>query len=617
MSCCQLRSDSLSALRRFVISFEGSFRRLCGEGRGGKRARDNRKIGCRDFLKLNVFCIMAAVMFVKLFNFAGSLCFLLYGMKLMSDGIQKSAGQRLQSALAFMTGNRFAGLLTGCLLTMIIQSSGATTVMLVSFVNAGLLTLEQAVGVVFGANIGTTITAWIVALFGFNFKIEFFAVPIFGIGYLLSVVKIRGVQYKGIGQAVMGFGILFIGLGWLSSVFQFNAGVYVFMKRVQDFGVFSIVLAVLIGVVFTALIHSSSAMSAIVITMAYNKVASWQFSAAVVIGSSIGSTVDAVLASVGTNADARRAALIHLLFNCATVCIVLSLFRPFLAFVDFITPGTIESNIAFHIAMINTVFNVLGSAVFLPFTKQIAKLTRKIIKDDSRAESKVYKLEFNSSAALASPEVCVIRVQKEIADFTDVIVEMFDSLQTVIKNRERAFVASVYETLAEREDYTDQMHEQITQYLIKCSHLNIMSSSKDNVSLMMQVSEELESIADGCLSIAGRINKAVEKNMPFKQDDLDKLLPYFELVRQLLYFIQKNVARLERLSAEQFDFASDLESQIDNQKTALKKIARKRLQNGADVKAELLYIDIVRQIEKMGDRCFEVAGDLVKPAGMR
>lgn len=212
---------------------------------------------------------------MTILQFAGSLCFLLYGMKLMSDGIQKSAGEKLQSALHFMTGNRFKGLLTGCILTMIIQSSGATTVMVVTFVNAGLITLEQSIGVIFGANIGTTITAWIVALFGFSFKIESFAIPVFGIGFLLTVV--RKWHAQGWGESIMGFGILFIALSWLSKTFTIDNSTLSFLPELQNWGVWSILLAFAIGLVFTALIHSSSAMTAIVITMAYNKLLSWEF----------------------------------------------------------------------------------------------------------------------------------------------------------------------------------------------------------------------------------------------------------------------------------------------------------------------------------------------------
>ncbi len=212
-----------------------------------------------------------------LFNFAGSLCLLLFGMKLMSDGIQKSAGARIQGVLGFMTKNRFLGLLTGCILTMVIQSSGVTTVMVVSFVNAALMTLEQSVAVIFGANIGTTVTAWIVSLFGFDFKVSAFAIPIFALGYILSVIRHH--RYANMGLAVMGFSLLFIALGWLSEAISLNSENMSFLTKIQALGFWSYPIAVCIGIVATALIHSSSAMTAIVIAMAYNGLLTWNFSA--------------------------------------------------------------------------------------------------------------------------------------------------------------------------------------------------------------------------------------------------------------------------------------------------------------------------------------------------
>lgn len=550
-------------------------------------------------------------MVLKILCFAGSLCFLLFGMKLMSEGIQRNAGQKLQSALAFMTGNRFVGLFTGCFLTMIIQSSGATTVMLVSFVNAGLLTLEQSVGVIFGANIGTTVTAWIVALFGFNFKIEAFAIPIFGLGYFFTIVK-KLKNYQGAGQALMGFGLVFIALGMLKDAFHFSDEHLVYFAKVQSFGTLSLCIAVFVGIIFTALIHSSSAMTAIVLTMASNRAVSWEFGAAMVIGSEIGSTIDSIMAAVGTKANAKRTALIHVMFNVATVVVALILFRPFLAFIDFIVPGSIESNIIYHIAALHTCFKLMGTVLFIPFTRQIAAATRKIIKDDKEEETYIYHLEFSEKTARETPETIVFNAQKEIADFTDVVVEMFDALQIGIKSIDENFVQKEFVTIEKLETYTDQMYEQLTHYLVRCSSLSISDQSLENVNLMIQICEELESMADGCLSIANQIKKAVEKEMPFRQEDLERLLPYFELSRQLLQFIYKNVSKIERLSKEQFDFAAGLENQIDEERKNLKKIARKRLESGADVKAELLYLDIIRQIEKLGDRCFDLADDLEK-----
>lgn len=552
-------------------------------------------------------------MLFKIINFAGSLCILLYGMKLMSDGIQKSAGQRLQKVLAFMTGNRFVGLLTGCILTMIIQSSGATTVMLVSFVNAGLVTLEQSIGVVFGANIGTTITAWIVVLFGFNFKIEAFAIPLFGLGYLLTVIK--KIKNEGLGQAIMGFGLLFIGLGWLSAAFQFEQGgnFTLFMRTIQGHGALSIILAVLVGVVFTALIHSSSAMSAIVITMAYNGVVNWEFGAAVVMGAAVGSTVDAIMAAAGTNANAKRTALVHVLCNSATVVILLVLFKPFLALVDLIIPGNAKKgeNLIYHIAMLNTAFKVIETIVFIPFTKQIAALLRKIVKDDKiPVDNSTYRLEFNNELALKSPETCVYRAQREIGVFSENVVQMYDELQEGLAHFDNSFIEERHPKIQFLENYCDQMQEQLTTYLIRCQHLHLSDEAKDNVQLMLRLIGEMESMADCCLSISIQIKKALEKNVVFKQEDFNRLIPYFELGRQLLYFIHKNVAKIQKLTPEEYKFASDLENQIDSQRTELRHIARDRLESGADVRAELYYMDIIRQIEKIGDRCFDAAGDL-------
>ncbi len=558
------------------------------------------------------------IMVLKIISFAGSLCFLLYGMKLMSDGIQKSAGQKLKSALAFMTGNRFTGLLTGCILTMIIQSSGATTVMLVGFVNAGLVTLEQTVGVIFGANIGTTVTAWIVALVGFDFDLKTFAIPIFGLGYILTLIK--KIKKEAMGIAVMGFGMLFIGLGWLSSTFKDPAtgetipALIDSVKAIEGFGGFSIVLAVFVGVIFTAMIHSSSAMTAIVITIAAAEPGFWHIGAALVIGSTMGSTIDSIMAAIGGKPNARRTALIHVMFNCSASVIALLFFNPFLMLIEWLIPGEITAkNITYHIALLNTTFKVLATIIFIPFVQQIANLTRKIIRDkNNESEVKTYHFEFNEKTAADMPETCVIQAQKEIADFADIVVSMFDELQIGIKNMDKNFATKGYEKIEKLEDYTDQMHLQLTHYLIRCSRLNISRESMDNVSHMIQIAEELESMADGCLSIAGQIRKAVEKEFPFREEDLDRLLPYFELSRQLLQFIYKNVSKIQLLSKDQFEFASELEEQIDAERKSLKKVARKRLESGADVKAELLYLDIVRQIEKLGDRCFDMAEEMGK-----
>ncbi|WP_177527679.1 Na/Pi symporter [Treponema sp.] len=550
---------------------------------------------------MNVSTILSTIL-----QIVGSLCFLLYGMKMMSDGIQKSAGEKLQAALHFMTGNRFTGLLTGCLLTMIIQSSGATTVMVVSFVNAGLISLGQSISVIFGANIGTTITAWIVALFGFNFKISAFAIPLFGLGYILTIIKKW--NHQGIGQAVMGFGMLFIALEWLSGAISLNADTMSFLPAIQELGGWSIPIAMLLGILITALIHSSSAMTAIVITMAYNRLLTWEFSAAIIIGSNIGSTIDSIMAAFGGNANAKRTALVHVLFNCTTALLAICLLKPFTTLVDIIVPGKVEDNITYHIAMLHTLFNVVGTTIFTPFINQIGKLTELLIKSDEKSLPTMYKFDFPEKAANESPAIPVISAQNEVGRMADVAVQMFDRLQYGFMDRSGRFVTDHFDNLLHEEDYLDQMQEQLTKYLLRCEQMNIDDKTRSNINVMIAITSELESMSDDCLSIGVYIKRMTEKQYFFPKEDFDRLLPYLELARELLQFIYKNINK--ELTHDQLEFANEIESQIDKERKALKKIARTRLESGANVKAELLYIDLVRQIEKIGDRCFSIAEQL-------
>ena len=535
----------------------------------------------------------------------GSLGFLLYGMKLMSDGVQQSAGEKLQRALSVLTGNRFMSLLTGLIVTMIIQSSGATTVMVVTFVNAGLMTLTQSVGVIFGANIGTTITAWIVSIFGFNFKISAFAIPVFGFGYFLSILK-KG-AYKNWAEAIMGFGMLFLGLSGLSDVFTPEQLGWLF--KIQGSGVFAILFGFVVGIIITALLHSSSAFSAIVITMAYNGLVSWELAAAMTLGSNVGSTIDAILASMGTSADSRRAALIHVMFNVFGTVLALIFFKPFLEIVMFVTPGRENSNIAIRISMLHTVFKTLSTFIFLPLQNPIVKLTQLIIKDDKETESKTFKLEFTEFLGKESAPTHIIQAEKAIADMTDVVSDMFDKIQIGVTKRNVEFIERYKQESVDSENYVDQMHEQITHYLIKCQSLHITEKQLNHISGMIQIVDELENMSDSCYATLMLIYRSIEKKMKFLQEDMERLLPYLELVRQFLQFIRRNINN--QITPEKLELARELEDGIDAFRKDLKKVARKRLEGGADVKSELLYIDVIRRIENIGDNCFNISENLL------
>ena len=539
-----------------------------------------------------------------LLQFIGSLGFLLYGMKLMSNGIQNSAGEKLQRALSVVTKNRFVGLLTGLLITMIIQSSGATTVMVTTFVNAGLLTLSQSIGVIFGANIGTTITAWIVSIFGFNFDISAFAIPVIGIGYFLSIFK--KARYKNIGEAVMGFGMLFLGLDGLKNVFTPEQ--LGFLLQIKGSGPLAILSGFFIGIVVTALLHSSSAFSAIVITMAYNGLLGWELAAAMTLGSNIGSTIDAILASLGATADTKRTALLHVMFNVFGTAIALIFFQPFLTLIEFITPK--NANISIQISLLHTVFNTLTTIILFPLANQLCTLSRIIIKDDKTEKKGVYKLEFQEAVLGAKESLAayIIRAEKAISDMTDVVSGMFDRIQIGVTKRNSAFLKDHVEKASDEENYVDQMHEQITHYLVKCESLPLAEKQFSHISSMLQIVDELENMSDNCYTTIMLLGRSIEKKMKYPSEDIERMLPYVELTRQFLQFVQRNINK--HIDEDKLQLANELENGIDDFRKDLKKVARKRLESGADVKAELLYIDIVRQIEKIGDNCFSISESL-------
>ena len=542
-----------------------------------------------------------------IFQLAGSLALLMYGMKMLGEGIQKSAGNSLHRFLAVMTSNRFAAVFTGCLITIIIQSSGATTVMVVSFVNAGLITLQQSVGVIFGANIGTTVTAWIVALFGFQFNIAAAAIPVFGIGYLIKYV--RKIKKESAGEALMGFGLLFLGLDFLSALSPGadNAAV---LNVFQNGGTVSILLGMLGGLLITAIIHSSSAATAVILTLCRNGVLHWEFAAAMVLGCNIGSTIDAVLASMGTKANARRAALVHVLFNVAGSILAFIFFRPLLALVDFITPGTVMQTLPSHVAMLHTLFNVLSTLLFLPFTSQIALLTEKLIKTEPNEIPGEYRLDFISSGIKESVEPHIIRAEKEISDMIMLAIAMFARIREGFSDRTERFISQQMEFIEEREEYADQMQEQLSLYLYKCTELPVTERQRNNLAAMLHIVDEIENITDDCRSIAIHLKRSIEKNMQFNKADMDALQPYVDLVERLLNFVNAHINR--PLSPEEMAQAAETENKIDSFRKELKKVARKRLEEGADVKAELLYIDLVRNIEKIGDRAYSISEALTR-----
>ena len=537
-----------------------------------------------------------------LIELVGSLGLFLYGMKILSDGIQRAAGDGLKRTLNLMTGNTFKALLTGLGITAIIQSSSATTVMVVSFVNAGLLTVVQAAGVIFGANIGTTVTAWIVSLIGFKFQISAMALPMIGLGFIMMMSSSQKSRLRDYGETAIGFGLLFLGLDFLAhAIPRPSADVVRFLASVSDLGLLSILIAVATGTVLTILIHSSSASTAIVITLAVEGVIGFEMAAGLVLGCNIGTTIDAFLASIGARTNAKRAAWIHILFNVLGTVWAVILFKPFLSLVNLLA-GT--STVAQHIAMMHTVFNLVNAMLFAPFTASFAGLVSRFIKPKPGEDALPHRLEYIAAPLMNSPELNLMRAQKEISDMAGLCNTMFGRWREILRLRPEDLSEDV-ESFKSMEDYADQMRDELSRFLLDCAGHDLSANSQREIGIMLRMVVDLEDVTDDCYSLVLLLEKATTRKLALDKAEIESLVPYTLLVEDFLRFVQENINR--NISEEQLAVAGELEDRIDDFRSALRKKSRKRLQTGADVKSELLFMDVVRHIEKIGDHAYGVA----------
>lgn len=538
----------------------------------------------------------------------GSLGLFLYGMKVMSDGIQKTAGSRLQKTLAFMTGNRVSGILTGFAVTAIIQSSSAATVMVVSFVNAGLLTLTQSIGVIMGANIGTTVTAWIVSLAGFTLSISALALPAVGLGFIAGFVKWK---YQNLGEVVLGFGLLFLGLDFLTkSMPAQNADQWQFLTVLADEGILAILVSTGIGLLVTLLVHSSSAATAIILTMAHNALITYEMAGAMILGANIGTTLDAALAAIGTKTAARQAAMVHVLFNVIGTLWALIFFKPLLGLVDWIAPGPVETGVTSHLAMLHTVFNVLNTLLFLPFVKPFAGLVSALVKDPETPPDRAYALTYKSGSMRDTPELNILQAEKEIRDMAELVSAMYAGTSGPLRNPPEqplaeAEIAALVESAKAQEQLADDMREELTRFLIECARQQLSRESENRVSQLLRILANLEDMTDDCYGVALILERSVKKGLPFKGKEIAALNPYLGLVEEFLGLVREHLSGTSEKSWE--DQAENLREKLDKSRSRLKKLGRKRIEAGQDVKTELLFIDLVRRIEQLGNSCYNIA----------
>ncbi|MDR2377124.1 MAG: Na/Pi cotransporter family protein [Treponema sp.] len=554
------------------------------------------------------------MMIMILLRVIGGLCLFLYGMKVMSDGIQHAAGDRLQHFLNLMTKNRFVGILTGIVVTTLVQSSSAVSVMVVSFVNAGLLSLTQAVGVIMGANIGTTTTAWIVSLVGVSIDISALALPAIGIGFFMQVIKWKR---QDLGEVFMGFGFIFLGLRFLTdSLPTLDSAHLEFIRSFSDMGFLSILIGLGVGTGVTLLMHSSAATITLTITMALNDMIGFETAAAMILGANIGTTIDAIMAAIGARTAARRTALVHVLFNVVGSLIAVIFIRPLIALVDVLTPGApAGGGIATHLAMFHTVFNVMGTLLFLPFISQFAALVSFLIKDRDKvpAGRKTYRLQYVSGTLQNTPELNIIRAEKEIRDMAGLASSMFANISTALQNlyhtdNKEDAVDTLVAEMRDKEEFADEMRVELTRFLIECRRPQLSGQSERKIYQLLRIISDLEDMTDDCCSASLLLERSVKKKLYFKDKEMEALAPYTRLVEDFLAFVREQLG--QTITAEQETYAAELEKSIDKSRDKLRKMGRKRIEAGADVKAELLFIDVVRRIEKVGDYCYNIAGAL-------
>lgn len=548
----------------------------------------------------------------EILRLIGSLGLFIYGMKMMSEGIQKVAGNRMREILAAMTSNRFTGLATGFFTTALIQSSSATTVMIVSFVNAGLLTLRQAIGVIMGANIGTTITAVLILLFGFSkFSISDYALPLIAIGFPLLFFK--NSQLKSAGETLIGFSILFMGLDFLKeSVPQPSTEQLEYLIGLTEYGILSTVLFVAVGTALTIVVQSSSAAMALTIIMCERGMP-LDMAAAIVLGENIGTTITANLAALVGNAHAKRAARAHLIFNVVGVVWMLFAFRLFLdgvnsymATTDIGMPSAENSKATkFALTLFHMSFNIVNTALLIWFVGLIAKVVTRLVpaKND---EDEQFSLEYIGGGIMSTPELSLIEAQKELVKYGGITHRMLSFLKEILYEKDRKALQAKLERIEKYEEITDRIEVEIADYLLTISQGEISQAASKKVRSMLSIVSEMEQIGDIFYQMSRTFDRKQKTKAWFTLEQRSNLLGMFELVDQSF---ENMVFNLEKKYEDiDLDKAVDIETQLNEERNKIRKEHLDQMGEGDyNIKSGMIYNDLYSSLEKVGDHIMQVS----------
>lgn len=557
----------------------------------------------------------------------------LYGMNTMSSGLQKAAGERLRSFLAAMTSNPFKGVLTGLGITAIIQSSSATTVMVVGFVNAGLLTLNQAVGVIMGANIGTTVTAWLISLLGFKMDISVISIPLMAVGFICSMSKKS--KTKNIGEFIIGFSLLFLGLSFMKSSvpdLESHPEVLSFISRWTDLGFWSVLIFLAFGTLLTLVLQSSSATVALTLIMLNMGWIPFEMAAAMVMGENIGTTITANIAAAVGNVQSKRAALAHTMFNVFGVIWALIFFRPFLSFIGKLIvllgypdptvtsfageiggEQTAESTAALYgIAMLHMMFNLINTCILIWFIPFIVKAVMFIIKSPAKPEEETFKLKYINAGHLATAEISIEQAMKEIVHFAEISRKGLGYVKLAINEQVPDKFEEYRQKLVKYEEISDRIEYEIATFMNSLSKEDISEDSKAQIRAMYKIISELESLGDSGEAISRILSRKNAHGKVFDSEELRTLGIMTDLVDKAYVAMIDNL-NIGYGNLKDISNAYDAEQNINEMRNNLREEEIVNIEHdGKNYQTSVYYMDVLSELESMGDFMINVSQALAK-----
>ncbi|MDE6238941.1 MAG: Na/Pi cotransporter family protein [Muribaculaceae bacterium] len=590
--------------------------------------------------------------FLKFLCLLGAVGLFLYGMKVMSEGLQKAAGDRLRGILSAMTKNRFTGTLTGCAITALIQSSSASTVMVVSFVNAGLMTLSQSMAVIMGANVGTTFTAWIIALFGFKMDIAAVTLPLIGLAVILLFTNKS--KAKSLGEFLIGFSFLFMGLSMISDNvpdLQSNPEMFAVLKNYASMGIPSILIFALVGLVVTMVIQSSAATFAITLIMCSKGWITFDLACALVLGSNIGTTITPILASLSGNTAAKRTAMGHLLFNLLGTIWCLCIFVPFADFNAWLTeaigqgdptqlyryvtnleitdPDTynhlfdnslpqghealvnilkMQTSVSFGLSIFHTTFNLVNLSIMIWFTNLYVKIVERLVPAKKHGEDEEFSLKFISRGLLNASELNIAQAEKEMALYAERVGRMMDIAQDLIHTKDRSEeFTKLFSRLEKYEDISDRMELEIAHYLNRCAEGRLSNEGKLHIAAMLNIISEIESIADCCMGVGKILERKQQSNVSFNDEIYHNIDTMYVYVKDAMKLMISQLQNVENVGERRLIDSYNKEREINNMRNVLRSTNVENINNKHyEYQAGIYYMDIVGDLEKTGDYIINV-----------